>query len=286
MSETAVVVCRNLAKTYRPGIRRRVEALSGLGFEVRRGTVFALVGPNGSGKTTTLKLLTGLARPTSGEILLWGASPTDRKVRARMGFLPEESYLPRFLTGREALDFYARLFGMDRATRRARVADLLSRVGLASAADRPIREYSKGMARRVGLAQALVNDPELVILDEPTSGLDPVATREVKDLIGGLARAGKTVIVSSHLLADLESVCEGVVILAGGRPRVQGTVRDLLTETRRLLIEVEGLAPDRLSACLDAIAAQGGRVVRSDHPRRTLEAVFLDAVGRPPAPPV
>lgn len=284
MSETSVVACRNLAKTYRPGVRRRVEALAGLDFEVRRGEVFALVGPNGSGKTTTLKLLTGLARPTSGEVLLWGIPPTERAVRARMGFLPEESYLPRFLTGREALDFYARLFGMGRAARRGRIATLLDRVGLAAAADRPIREYSKGMARRVGLAQALVNDPELVILDEPTSGLDPVATREVKLLIGELSREGKTVIVSSHLLSDLESICDHIVILAGGRPRMQGPVQALLTETRRVLIEIEGLAPENLAACLETITARGGRVVRNDHPRKTLEAVFLEAVGRPPPP--
>lgn len=280
MSEEPVVACRNLGKTYRAGFRRRVDALSGLSFSVRRGTVFALVGPNGSGKTTTLKLLTGLARPTAGEVLLWGAPPSQRSVRARMGFLPEESYLPRFLTGREAVDFYARLYGLSVTARRARIPPLLERVGLSTAADRPIREYSKGMARRVGLAQALVADPELVVLDEPTSGLDPVATREVKDLVSDLARAGKTVIVSSHLLSDLESIADELVILAGGRPRIQGSVQGLLTETRRVLIEAEGLSPEGLAACLAAVTANGGRVVRNDHPRKTLEEVFLEAIGR------
>lgn len=280
MSEESVVACRDLGKTYRSGLGRRVEALSGLSFSVRRGAVFALVGPNGSGKTTTLKLLTGLARPTTGQILLWGAPPTERAVRARMGFLPEESYLPRFLTGREAVDFYARLYGMPSGARRERIPPLLDRVGLSAAADRPIREYSKGMARRVGLAQALVADPDLVVLDEPTSGLDPVATREVKDLIAGLARAGKTVVVSSHLLADLESITDELVILAGGRPRIQGSVQELLAETRKVLIEAEGLSPEGLAACLAAVEAHGGRVVRRDHPKKTLEEVFLEAIGR------
>ncbi len=275
-----VVEARGLSKSYRTGFwKEPIHALVALDFAVFPGEVFAFVGPNGSGKTTTLKLLMGLARPSAGQIRLWGRSPTDVDVRARVGFLPEESYLPRFMTGREALDFYARLYRMGKRLRAERVEALLSQVGLADAAQRPIREYSKGMARRVGLAQALLNDPELVVLDEPTSGLDPLATREVKDLIVCLKQAGKTVIVSSHLLSDLESICDRLVILAGGCLKRQGAVVDLLTETHRTLLEIEGLARADLEALKTFVAGRGGRLVDAPPPRKTLEAVFLEAIG-------
>lgn len=284
MSDTPVVQAEGLSKTYRAGWRgREIRALAGLDLSIRPGEVLGLVGPNGSGKTTTIKLLLGLTRPTDGTVRLWGRPPAERAVRARVGFLPEESYLPRFLTGREALDFYARLYGLPAPLRRARTEALLTRVGLSAAADRPIRDYSKGMARRVGLAQALLAEPDLVILDEPTSGLDPVATREVKDLIRQLRDRGTTVIVSSHLLADLEAVCDRLVILASGVVRAQGTVADLLTETRRWLIDVEGLSEADRSALRAWVAQRGGAVRAESHPRKTLETLFLETLERPPS---
>ena len=224
----SVFVCRKLTKRFRDfWLRTRVTAVSELDFEVQRGEVVGLLGPNGSGKSTTIKMILGLLFPTSGQIELFGRAPTDVAVKARVGYLPEETHLYPFLNARETLDFYGRLFGIPRAERKQRIDQLIDMVGLSGAQRRRVGEYSKGMQRRIGLAQALINDPDLLILDEPTSGLDPIGTRQVKDLLVELSDQGKTLLLSSHLLADAEDVCSRIVVLFGGKILAEGTVEEL-----------------------------------------------------------
>ncbi|MCL1921375.1 MAG: ABC transporter ATP-binding protein, partial [Kiritimatiellaeota bacterium] len=234
-----VLQTHQLTKVYRHPFfawKIRARAVTGLDLRVERGEVFGLLGPNGSGKSTTIKMLLGLLFPSGGEAAVFGRRPTEVAIKARIGFLPEESYLYRFLDAGETLDFFGRLFGLPARERRRRADMLLDMVGLARERERPLAEFSKGMARRVGLATCLINDPELVILDEPTTGLDPLGTREVKDLILDLKRKGKTVLLSSHLLSDVEDVCAGVSILYGGRSRAEGRLEDLLRQEDRAQI--------------------------------------------------
>jgi ABC-2 type transport system ATP-binding protein len=229
MSDEIVLQTRALTKVYRDFWgRQKVRALKGLDLEVRRGEVFGLLGPNGSGKTTTIKLLLGLLFPTEGEALVFGKPAGDVAKNERLGYLPEESYLYRFLTAEETLDFYGRLFDMPSATRQERIDSLIKLVGLEKARKRQLQEYSKGMTRRIGLAQALINDPELILLDEPTSGLDPIGTREMKDMILRLKEEGKTVVMCSHLLADVQDVCDRIAILHQGELKELGRVDELL----------------------------------------------------------
>jgi len=213
--------------------RDKVYAVNDLNLQVRYNEVFGLLGPNGSGKTTTLKLLLGLLHPTKGKALCLGGDGADPKINARIGFMPEESYLYRYLNARETLDFYGRLFALPAGVRKMRIEALLDMVGLKAAANRPVGTFSKGMARRIGLAQALINDPDLLILDEPTTGLDPIGTRQIKDLILQLAKRGKTILLCSHLLADVEDVCDRIAILYAGKIQSEGKVKDLLLQTDR-----------------------------------------------------
>jgi ABC-2 type transport system ATP-binding protein len=278
-SELAVSADR-LSKIYTDFWGRpRVLALDALDLEVRRGEIFGLLGPNGSGKTTTAKLVLGLLWPSSGSACLLGCPPSDIEVKRRVGYLPEDSYFYRFLTGRETVEFFASLFGLGRAERRKRAGELLEEVGLAAAADRRLAEYSKGMLRRVGLAQALVNRPELVILDEPTAGLDPVGTRQVKDMLIRLREAGRTVLVNSHLLADMEDVCDRVAILHRGKLCRVGAVSDLLEKGEVEEIQFRGLSESAACELADEVVRRGGEVVARRHPRRTLEEFFLDVIG-------
>ena len=208
--------------------RNKVYAVEDLELKIRENEVFGLLGPNGSGKTTTIKMILGLLHPTKGAVQVLGGNSADPKISSRIGFLPEESYLYKYLNARETLDFYGRLFGLASKVRKARTEALLEMVGLQAVANRAVGTFSKGMARRIGLAQALINDPELLILDEPTTGLDPIGTRQIKNLIIELAKRGKTILLCSHLLADVEDVCDRISILYGGKVRKEGKVEDLL----------------------------------------------------------
>ncbi|MDR0338097.1 MAG: ABC transporter ATP-binding protein [Planctomycetaceae bacterium] len=281
-----VVETRNLTKVYRDFWgRQKVRALKALDLTIHRGEVFGLLGPNGSGKTTTIKLLLGLLFPTSGDIFILGKSATDVAKNEKIGYLPEESYLYRFLNAEETLDFYGRLFNMSGAVRRQRIAQLISMVGLESARKRQLREYSKGMSRRIGLAQALINDPDLILLDEPTSGLDPIGTRNMKDLILDLKRQGKTVIMSSHLLADVQDVCDRIGILYQGELKELGRVEDLLKVSNETEIRVSGLSDNAKNQIMKIIEEDKAQLIYSGNPTTTLEDLFLRIIEESEARP-
>ena len=279
-AQEAVVKIEGLTKVYTDFWgRAKVRAVDGLDLEVCRGEVMGLLGPNGSGKTTTIKLMLGLLRPTEGTVTVLGAPAGDVAAKARIGFLPEESYLYRFLSADETLDFVGRLFDLPKALRRERTEKLLDQVGLRSARHRQLREYSKGMSRRVGLAQALINDPDLIILDEPTAGLDPIGTREMKDLILKLKTEGKTVLLSSHLLADVEDVCDRIAILHFGRLRDLGAVGELLASEKLTQFVIAGLSEDEVAEIERSLRERHDDVSVS-RPREKLEAFFLRVIGR------
>lgn len=260
--------------------RPKARAVSDVSFDIRRGEIFGLLGPNGSGKSTTIKMLLGLLYPTRGHIEVFGQSPRDVRTKERIGYLPEESYLYKYLNPGETLDFFGNLFQLDSADRRQRAEQLIEMVGLNQARTRTVGEFSKGMQRRIGLAQALINDPDLVILDEPTAGLDPLGCREVKDLILALARRGKTVILSSHLLADVEEVCDRVVIYYGGRIQAMGTLQDLLAAPDSVQITMPVLSREVTERVLGILRAEGGDRVRLGTPTQNLETYFLGVVER------
>jgi ABC-2 type transport system ATP-binding protein len=278
-ADELVVEASGLTKVFRDFWHRpKVKALTDLDLTVRKGEVFGLLGPNGSGKSTTIKLILGLLHPTGGRLRVLRQSPRDVKMKRKIGYLPEESYLYPYLTGQETLDFYGKLFDLNGRERKQRIDQLLEMIGLKHARNRVVGEFSKGMARRIGLAQALINDPELVILDEPTSGLDPLGTRQVKNLIVDLKKANKTVILSSHLLSDVEDICDRVAILYGGRLRVTGAVHDLLEEQDRYRVTLPELAPDELKRVLEMLREALREEPDVDHPRVSLENLFLDVV--------
>src|SRR5215467_7200647 len=243
MADETVIETRALSKTYRDFWGRpKVRALKALDLEVKRGEVFGLLGPNGSGKTTTIKLLLGLLFPTEGQALIFGKDATDVSKNQRLGYLPEESYLYRFLNAEETLDFYGRLFDIPHDVLESRIDSLIKTVGLDRARKRQLKEYSKGMTRRIGLAQALINEPELILLDEPTSGLDPIGSRDMKDMIIKLKSEGKTVVMCSHLLADVQDVCDRIAILHDGELKVLGKVQDLLSIQEQTQFTATGLS--------------------------------------------
>jgi ABC-2 type transport system ATP-binding protein len=275
-----VVAVRGLTKVFKDFWGRpKARAVDNVDFEVRRGEVFGLLGPNGSGKSTTVKLLLGLLNPTKGHIEVFGHSPKHVKTKSRIGYLPEESYLYRYLNSRETLDFFGNLFELNKGDRDNRAEQLLEMVGLNQTRMRAVGEFSKGMQRRIGLAQALINDPDLVILDEPTAGLDPIGCREVKDLIVALARRGKTVILSSHLLSDVEDVCDRVVIYYGGKIQAMGTLKELLAKPDTLRITTPVLPRETLERVLNVIRHDiATDSVRVDNPTQNLESYFLDVV--------
>ena len=275
----AIVEARGLTRAFRDfWMRTRAMAVDHIDLEIRSGEIFGLLGPNGSGKSTTIKMILGLLRPTAGRLSVFGRPATDVAVKRHIGFLPEESYLYRYLTPLETLDYYGRLFGLRRVERRRRSEQLLDMVGLSGVAHRHVGEFSKGMMRRIGLAQALVNDPEFLILDEPTSGLDPIGTKLVKELILDLRGRGKTILLSSHLLGDVQDVCDRMVMLYGGKIRAEGTVDDLLQDTERTVIRTGRLDQETIDRIDAVLRERGGAIEQVESPKQRLEDLFLDIV--------
>jgi len=299
-----------LEMEFRVGfMRKRVMALKGLTMEVKKGEVFGFLGPNGAGKTTTIKILMGLVYPTGGAAWLMGHPLGDVAVKKNIGFLPEQPYFYDYLTAAEFMDFYGRLFGIRKKERIARADELLDMVGLSGTRDLQLRKFSKGMQQRIGIAQALINDPELVVLDEPMSGLDPIGRKQVRDIILGLKKKGKTIFFSTHILPDVEVVCDRVGILVKGELRAMGTVGELLSGMRVKSVEmtfegvsganlskVEGMAMamvvhDRLATAIfnDPEAARvakrlvfdsGGEIISLIPHKGSLEDLFMEEVGK------
>ncbi|MGE3821548.1 MAG: ABC transporter ATP-binding protein [Isosphaeraceae bacterium] len=279
MSRDVIIETRNLTKVYRDFWGRpKVQALKALDLQVHRGEIFGLLGPNGSGKTTTIKLLLGLVFPSEGDALIFNEPTTNVAKNERIGYLPEESYLYKFLNAEETLQFYGRLFKIPAAERTKRVGRLIEMVGLSAAKHRQLREYSKGMQRRIGLAQALINNPELILLDEPTSGLDPIGTAEIKELIRELREQGKTILLSGHLLADMQDICDRIAILHRGELKELGKVTDLLTVQDVTQIKTKDLPEAAIEEIRAVIQRHGAELVAVDHPTTTLEELFLRIV--------
>ena len=276
----SIVRAVGLTKVFRDFWGRpKAKAVNDISFTIEPGEVIGLLGPNGSGKSTTVKMLLGLLYPTGGILNVLGRSPRAVETKREIGYLPEESYLYKYLTAEETLDFFGALFNLSRADRKKRIDQLLDMVGMAHARRRRVGEYSKGMARRIGLAQAMINDPEFLILDEPTSGLDPLGCKEVKDLILTLKARGKTVLITSHLLSDIEDVCDRVIILYGGKVRAMGGLGELLTVSDENRIVTPALPQAAMNEVLKILRENlHGEEFTVDHPRRTLEEFFLDVI--------
>lgn len=279
MGEAAPVVCRDLEKTYRGfwGFRK-VHALRGISMEMERGEILGLLGPNGSGKTTALKILAGVCRPTRGEALLLGRDPRDPKVRTRLGFLPEDDLLYGFLNARETLDFFGRLFHIPRRERKERIERLLSIVDLAHENRKPVRSYSKGMLRRLSFAQALINEPEVLLLDEPTSGLDPLGILAVRDLLLSLQERGTSLLLASHLLSEVEKISNRVAILQEGEVLAEGKVQDLLEGEGSLTFCIRGLGEDAVTRLVSTVKKEGGEVEEVQRGEKSLERFFIETL--------
>jgi ABC-2 type transport system ATP-binding protein len=303
------IEARGLKKAYSARFGgRTILALDGLDLDVRPGELFGLLGPNGAGKTTTVKILLGLTRPTSGEARLFGIPSRDPASRRRVGYLPEGHRFPGYLTARETLAIFGRMSGLDRATLRARILPLLERVGLAAWKDVRVKKFSKGMTQRLGLAAALVHEPDVLLLDEPTDGVDPVGRREIRDLLRDEASRGRAILVNSHLLSEIEQTCDRVAVLRSGKVVAQGTIAELTAETSRyrmtvspvdeaLLESVRATGAEvtrvnghlelsardlvQLNAVVDRVRARGGLLSELSPLRASLEDVFVDLV-RPP----
>ncbi|MGA1843759.1 MAG: ABC transporter ATP-binding protein [bacterium] len=294
-----------LTKSYRSGFwGKRKRALEGLNLEVEKGETFGYLGPNGAGKTTTLKILLGLIQPDSGHATILDQSISTIKVRSRIGFLPEQPYFYDYLTGRELLEFYGHFFGLSRLQRMRRIADLLEMVSLTGAENLALRKYSKGMLQRIGIAQALINDPDIIFLDEPLSGLDPIGRKEVKDIVHTLKKEGKTIFFCSHILPDVEMICDRIGILDKGRLIAVGSLDDLLhVEAKGIDIEFTGVSgqglvnirraakksleqnhrvqvtldgDDRVMDVIRMIDESGGRVLSVIPHRMSLEEIFVN----------
>ena len=271
----------HLTKKYNLGWRKgRLLALDKLNLRVREGEVYGLLGPNGSGKSTTLKLILDLIAPTEGQAWVFDVPCSKVVSRLHVGFLPENPYFYRYLTGRETLEFYGKLCGMGGASLKRRIDELLELVGMARARDRRLSGYSKGMLQRVGLAQALIHDPKLLLLDEPTAGVDPIGSKDIRDLILQLKSMGKTVLLSSHLLAQVQNVCDRIGVLNLGQLILEGDVRALISDQRRLSITVQDLPEAGRTRVEEAVRAAGATVVSVEHPQTTLESLFLEALNK------
>lgn len=270
---------KQLSKIYKDFWGRpKRKAVDNITLDLQKGEVLGLIGPNGAGKTTTIKILLGLLRPSSGSVSIFGQSPKSLKVKSRLGFLPEESYLYKFLTPYETLRFFGRLFSLSKSELNKRIDRLLEEVGLSHVAHVPVRDFSKGMTRRLGLAQAMINNPELLLLDEPTSGLDPIGTEEVKNLIVKQKENGKSVLVCSHLLADTESVCDRVAMLVQGHLSLFDTVDNLLKVQSETVLRFKETAKTKNVDWQEILAANGVEDFQINHPRKSLEQLFLETV--------
>ncbi len=278
MSATAVSI-NNLTKDFSIGLRGfKLRAVDDLSFEVRDNEVFGLLGPNGCGKSTTLKVILGLIEPTLGKCSIFGVDSARVESRRDVGFLPEAPYFYRYLTGRELVRFYGRICGIRRRDIDDRVDDTLSLVGMEEAAGRRVGTYSKGMLQRIGLAQALVHDPRLVVLDEPTAGVDPVGSAAIAEIITSLKARGKTVLLCSHLLAQVEGVCDRVAIMNRGKLAVAGSVNELLSRRDVRSLVVEDLSEAALEEIRAVLAKHGGKLQAVEAPRITLDRLFLEKV--------
>ena len=278
--EPLFVKATGLTKIFKDfWFRPRVVALDKLDLSIHPGEVHGLLGSNGAGKSTTIKLLLGLLFPTSWDIEVFGKPPGNVHAKNRIGYLPEESYLYGFLAAGELLDYYARLFNIPSETRSRRIAELLEMVGLQEMEHRPLGEFSKGMQRRIGIAQALINNPDLLIFDEPTTGLDPIGAREVKDLILRLKEEGKSILLSSHRLADVEDVCDRVTVLYGGKKRAEGSIDELLSSPQSTILETDCLDEKAIASIRKVLSESGGfSLRRAESPRQSLEEFFLELV--------
>ncbi len=306
MGRETIARVEDLVKDFRPGFGlKKNRVLHGISFELRRGELFGFIGPNGAGKTTTLKVLMGLIRASGGRAELLGRDVGDPACRREVGFAPESPYFYDFLTGREILSFYAQLCGVEGARIRTRVDEVLAQVGLDHAGDARLRTYSKGMLQRIGIAQAIVHDPSVIFLDEPMSGLDPVGRKEIRDLIVRLNGDGKTVFMNTHILSDVELICDRVAIIVQGRIAYEGGLEGLHGEGRQFDVTLSGLAPDfveeisgqlgdrlegrgervtlhlaekEMNELVRAALIRGGRVEEVMRHREDLESLFLRAV--------
>ena len=278
MNEAPAVQVEDLVKVFRTPVGRRpVHAVDGVSFEIGAGEVYGLIGPNGSGKSTTMKAVLGLVRPSSGRCAIFGRDSLKVDSRQRVGFLPENPYFYKHLTGAETIRFYGKLCGMKGAPLAKRIDELLDLVGLTEARDRRLGGYSKGMLQRIGLAQALVQEPELVILDEPTAGVDPIGSRQIRDLVLTLKERGITVFLCSHLLEQVQEVCDHIGIIHRGRLVREGTLADMISVESQTEIILENASP-ALLARIEELAREDSdtTLVRTGHPRTTLERIFLE----------
>jgi ABC-2 type transport system ATP-binding protein len=276
----AALAMRGLVKDFAVGLRGlKLRAVDDLTLEIAAGQVYGLLGPNGSGKSTTIKMILGLLAPTAGSCRVFGV-PSDRvEARRDVGYLPESPYFYRHLTGRELVRFYAQMCGLGGATLKARVAESLAVVGMSEAADRRVGTYSKGMLQRVGLAQALVHDPRLLILDEPTAGVDPVGAAAISELILKLKAQGKTILITSHLLGQIEEICDRVAILDRGKLILEGAVPDLVGKKDRQALVLEAMPEHELAELRAWLAARGRKLETVETPRARLDQIFIERVG-------
>ena len=280
---TPAIRIENLTKIYPVPLRRqRITAVHNLAFEVRQGEVYGLLGPNGSGKSTTLKMLLGLVTPNQGRALIFGRDSRDYRSRSDVGFLPENPYFYKFLTAAETLRFYGKICGMRGRDLDARIGELLALVGLEDARDRRIGGFSKGMLQRIGLAQALIQDPRLIVLDEPTAGVDPAGSHQIRDLILDLKKRGKTVLLTSHLLEQVQEICDRVGIMARGEMIREGALEDLVSVKNQTEFIVQNPTPALRAGIEALIKDSGATLLDSRQPQRSLESVFLELTSTGP----
>ena len=287
MSAAPAVSVNHLTKVFKGSLGKSAfRAVHDVSLTVNAGEVYGLIGPNGSGKSTTMKVILGLLSPTEGNTSIFGIPSTEVASRRSVGFLPENPYFYKHLNGRETLHFYGRLCGMSGDPLKSRTEEMLKLTGLEDAATRRVGGYSKGMLQRLGLAQALIHEPQLLVLDEPTAGVDPSGSRIIRDLIIEFRSRGITVLVTSHLLEQMQEVCDRVGIMAHGRMVREGRLEELIAVENQTEMVLENASPDLLARIDALVKAEGGgaRLLRSGHPRTTLERLFLEATNEPKKP--